>query len=237
MQKKIIDQGLDRLGIDISYPYDKFEAFEQMLLSYNERMDLTNITEPDEVALKHFLDSMTIFKVGQLKEEAKVIDLGTGAGFPAIPIKLVNDKLDMTLLDSQKKRLNFLDDVIDQMDLANIRTIHSRAEDMARDKDHREGYDILVSRAVARLRVLVELGLPLVRPGGIMVAMKGKDARLELDEAGSAITKLGGIFREIKEFDLSEDGDDKRGLVIIEKVKPTPDGFPRNYGQIKKKPL
>lgn len=237
MQAQLIDQGLERLNIHITYPNEALAQFQDLLLHYNKVMDLTGITEAEDIAIKHFLDSLTIFMVEEFKGPGRLLDLGTGAGFPAIPIRLTNPDLDMTLLDSQKKRLKFLDQVIDQMGLENISTIHGRAEDLGQDSDHRQAYDLVVSRAVANLQVLIELGLPLVKLGGLMVAMKGLDGRAEYKDAQKGIKILGGQVRDIIEFDLSENGENSRTLIVIEKIKPTPRTYPRNYGQIKKKPL
>lgn len=234
--KESIDLGLKRLKIDIEYDYKEFEKFYEILIEGNKRTDLTTIVEKEEVDIKHFLDSMTAFMIPEFREDKRLIDLGTGAGFPAIPLKIVNPQLDITLLDGLNKRLIFLEEVIEKMNFNKIRTFHSRGEDAGKDKKYREKYDIAVSRAVSRLNKLVELTLPLVKPGGIFLAMKGPDMGEELDEARNAITLLGGRVRDVIEFELTE-GDNGRTLVVIEKIKSTPAKYPRNYGQIKNKPL
>lgn len=236
MSKESIDVGLKNLDIDIDYDYKLFDEFYELLVKGNEKTDLTTIIEREDVDIKHFLDSMTAFKIPEFRKEKTLIDIGTGAGFPAIPLKLVNPNLKITLLDGLNKRLIFLEEVIKEMNLENIRTLHSRGEIAGRDKNHREKYDIAVSRAVSRLNKLVELSLPLVKVGGIFLAMKGVDLKEELEEAQKAMEELGGKIRDVIEFNLTQ-GENGRTLVVIEKVKKTPSKYPRQYGQIKNKPL
>lgn len=236
MSKESIDVGLKNLDIDIDYDYKLFDEFYELLVKGNEKTDLTTIIEREDVDIKHFLDSMTAFKIPEFRKEITLIDIGTGAGFPAIPLKLVNPNLKITLLDGLNKRLIFLEEVIKEMNLENIRTLHSRGEIAGRDKNHREKYDIAVSRAVSRLNKLVELSLPLVKVGGIFLAMKGVDLKEELEEAQKAMEELGGKIRDVIEFNLTQ-GENGRTLVVIEKVKKTPSKYPRQYGQIKNKPL
>lgn len=236
MIEKILDQGLKELGIDLELDYDRFLEFQELLLEWNEKMDLTNITEDEDVYVKHYLDSLSLFQMEEFRGEKKLLDIGTGAGFPGIPLKLVNDKLDIVLMDSLKKRLVFLDHVIEEMDLKDIHTIHTRAEEAANNKKYRENFDIVTSRAVARLNILTELALPYVKVGGIFAVMKGPGGLEELEEAQSAIEKLGGKVRLTKEFDLWEN-DNRRTLILVDKIKSTPSKYPRNFGQIKKKPL
>lgn len=213
----------------------RLEIFYDYMISYNKKTDLTNITEKDEVYIKHFLDSLMLFKIEEFKEAHTLVDIGTGAGFPGVPLKIINNNLDITLMDSLKKRLIFLDYIIDEMSLSDIRTLHARAEDMGNDT-LRDNFEIATSRAVSRLNKLVELTLPLVAPSGIFVAMKGKDAHEELDEAENAIKMLNGRVREVIDFKLFE-GDQDRSLIVIEKTAPTPKKYPRSFGKIKNKPL
>ncbi|MDO5028160.1 MAG: 16S rRNA (guanine(527)-N(7))-methyltransferase RsmG [Bacillota bacterium] len=236
MSRQILDQGLKDQAIDLDLNYQDFEKFYKLLKAGNEKTDLTNIIEEEEAYIKHFLDSLCLFKVAEFYEEKKLVDIGTGAGFPGLPLKLANPNLDITLLDSLKKRLNFLDSVIDQMDLKNIHTIHMRGEDAGKDPKMRESFDLATSRAVSRLNILVELALPLVKPGGLFVAMKGKNVDQEVQEAEKAIKTLGGSLKEVIKFNLTKD-DNQRALVVIEKVKASPKKYPRAYGQIKKRPL
>ena len=232
----LIDKGLQKHNIDITYNEDELEIFQQMLLDWNQKTDLTGITDPDEIAIKHFLDSFTPFKFDQFKNKATMVDVGTGAGFPAIPMKLVNKDLDITLLDSLNKRLIFLDEVIDQMVLQDIRTLHIRGEEAGQSDQYREHFDLGVSRAVARLNILLELSLPLIKVGGYFLAMKGRDGLIELDEAKDAIKILGAEVIKVEEMNLW-DGENERVLILLQKTKNTPKSYPRNFGQIKKRPL
>lgn len=232
----ILDEGLKRLDIDIDYDEEEFLKFYELLKEKNKVVDLTNIIEYEDVMIKHFLDSLTLFKFDEFKEEKTIIDIGTGAGFPGIPIKLVNKDLKITLLDSLNKRLVFLDEVIDKLNLKDIHTLHRRSEDIGNEKEYREKYDIAVSRAVSRMDKLVEMALPLVKVGGLFIAMKGKDTEDELNEALEGISILGGKVKDVVEFTLTE-GENERTLIVVEKIKKTPKKYPRNFGQIKKKPL
>lgn len=232
----ILDEGLKRLDIDIDYDEEEFLKFYELLKEKNKVVDLTNIIEYEDVMIKHFLDSLTLFKFDEFKEEKTIIDIGTGAGFPGIPIKLVNKDLKITLLDSLNKRLVFLDEVIDKLNLKDIHTLHRRSEDIGNEKEYREKYDIAVSRAVSRMDKLVEMALPLVKVGGLFIAMKGKDTEDELNEALEGISILGGKVKNVVEFTLTE-GENERTLIVVEKIKKTPKKYPRNFGQIKKKPL
>lgn len=232
----ILDEGLKRLDIDINYNEEEFLKFYELLKEKNKVVDLTNIIEYEDVMIKHFLDSLTLFKFDEFKEEKTIIDIGTGAGFPGIPIKLVNKDLKITLLDSLNKRLVFLDEVIDKLNLKDIHTLHRRSEDIGNEKEYREKYDIAVSRAVSRMDKLVEMALPLVKVGGLFIAMKGKDTEDELNEALEGISILGGKVKNVVEFTLTE-GENERTLIVVEKIKKTPKKYPRNFGQIKKKPL
>lgn len=236
MPKEILAQGLKDQAIDLEINYQDFDKFYELLKAGNEKNDLTNIIEEDEVYLKHFLDSLCLFKIKEFYGAKKLVDLGTGAGFPGIPLKLANPDLDITLLDSLNKRLIFLDSVIDQMDLKGIHTLHMRGEEAGKNPKLRESFDLGTSRAVSRLNMLVELALPLIKVGGYFVAMKGKNVDEEVAEATKAIETLGGQIEGLIKFDLSQ-GDNQRSLVVIKKVMASPKKYPRNFGQIKKKPL
>lgn len=235
MVSDFLKQALAEMNIDISKEsYEKFEKYYALLIDWNEKMNLTAITEPQQVAVKHFADSLTILKHLEIEKNAKVIDIGTGAGFPGIPLKIVRDDLDLTLLDSLNKRLVFLQNVCDELNIT-AKTIHSRAEEASRNKNYREVYDYAFSRAVAQLNLLCELCLPYVKKGGFFAAMKGPDAQSEIANAENAVELLGGKIKEIKEFSLPDNSG--RTLVIIEKIKPTPEKYPRHGSKIKSKPL
>jgi len=211
-------------------------AFEERLLETNKVMNLTAITEPEEMMKKHYWDSIFPLSKGIFPEGAKVVDVGCGAGFPSLPLKLAAPHLDMTLLDSLQKRLTFLDGVIADLELKEIRTLHLRAEDAGRDPAQRASYDIAVSRAVAELSKLLEYCLPLVKKGGALIAYKGATADEELERAQNAIRILGGKVEEVFHYTLPDE-EDKRAIIVIRKVNDTPKQYPRQPKQIKDKPL
>ena len=197
-------------------------------------MNLTNITEPLEVIEKHFIDSLTVLK--NVNENDSIIDVGTGAGFPGIPIKIAYPKSKVTLLDSLNKRIKFLNEVISKLNLEDINTIHGRAEELAHNKEHREKYDIAIARAVAPLNVLSEYLLPFVKIGGHAICMKGSKGKDESKEGENAIRILGGEIKSIKEFKLPNT-DIERTIVEIEKNKSTEKRYPRKPGTPSKEPL
>ena len=213
---------------------EKFFNYMNLLLEWNEKINLTAIVEEDDIILKHFIDSITINKY--LKNDNKIIDVGTGAGFPGIPISIINEEKQITLLDSLNKRVIFLQDVIDKINLKNVNAIHSRAEDFGKNKDYREKYDVAVSRAVASLNILLEYMLPLVKVGGKCICMKGSNIEEELENSKFAIKELGGRLIKKEEF-LLPDSDIKRNIIIIEKIKNTPSKYPRKSGTPVKQPL
>lgn len=236
MPKETLVNRLKEQNISVEVDFEKLEEYYSLLKEWNEKIDLTNIIEEDEVYLKHFLDSLTLFKIPEFNEKKTLVDIGTGAGFPGIVLKTANDSLDITLLDSLNKRLIFLDEVINELNLENIKTVHTRGEEAGLDDEFREKFDIGVSRAVSRLNKLAEISLPLIKVGGIFVAMKGKNTKEEITEGEIAIEELGGKIREVIEFELIP-GDHERTLVVIEKISPTPKKYPRPFGKIKNSPL
>ena len=213
---------------------EKFYNYMNILLEWNKKINLTAITDQNEIILKHFVDCATILK--EVNKSEKVLDIGTGAGFPGLPLKILNSSLDITLVDSLNKRINFLNEVINKLDLKTVRTIHSRAEDLAIVKEHRENYDCLVSRAVAPLNVLLEYTLPFVKMGGKCICMKGSNFEEEIKISKKALNILGGNIKEIKEVTLP-DTDIKRYIIIIEKIKSTPKSYPRKAGKPSKEPI
>ena len=218
-----------------------FRKYAEMLKEKNKVMNLTSITDDEGIALKHFIDSLTIASYVD-EEQSKVkgrkvslIDVGTGAGFPGIPLKINKPDLDLTLLDSLAKRLTFLKEVCGELGLENVKFVHSRAEDAGKDKKYREKFDIAAARAVANLPVLCEYCLPFVRKGGCFIAMKGK-LEEELKDAEKAISILGGKIETVKEFQLPGTDAD-RTIVVIRKIKETPARFPRQAGKPSKEPI
>lgn len=211
-----------------------FYDFMNLLIEKNKVMNLTGITEPKEVILKHFIDSLTILKY--IDKNSTVIDVGTGAGFPGLPLKIADESLEMTLLDSLNKRINFLNEVIENTQLENIDTIHGRAEDFGKDIKYREKYDVVTSRAVASLNILLEYMLPFVKIGGKCICMKGSNCDDEIENAKNAVKVLGGKIEKIEKFNLPN-SDNNRTILIIKKVKKTDRQYPRNAGIPTKKPL
>ncbi len=225
------------LKIDIKISEKELEKFYQymkLLIEWNEKMNLTAIIEPNDVILKHFIDSITINKY--IDEQSKVMDIGTGAGFPGIPLKILNEDVKMTLVDSLNKRVQFLKEVGKQLELTNIEYIHSRAEELAGSSLHRQQYDFVTSRAVARLTTLLEYMLPFVKIGGRCICMKGPNIIEELEEARKAIQLLGGEI-ETTENMLLPDSNQERNIIIIKKVVDTPAKYPRKAGIPSKQPI
>ena len=232
--KDIIKKECAAVGVELTDAQcAQFEKYYNLLIDWNSRINLTRITEPYEVAVKHFADSLTLLKYFDIPEAAKVIDVGTGAGFPGIPLKIARPDIKLTLLDSLNKRLSFLSEVCDEIGIE-AELVHSRAEDGSKDAKYREKYDLAVSRAVARLNVLSEYCLPYVKVGGNFAAMKGPELGEELNEAKAAIQTLGGNISAVNEFSLKDSG---RTIVIIEKAAHTPKAYPRHGSKIKSKPL
>lgn len=224
-----------QFGIELSEKeQNNFYNYMKLLLDWNQKINLTAITEPKEVITKHFVDSLSI--VRHINENDKILDIGTGAGFPGIPLKIVLEKNEITLLDSLNKRINFLNEVIEKLDLKNIQAIHGRAEEFNKIDGNRESYDIIVSRAVAKLNVLLEYMLPFVKLNGRCICMKSVDIDEELKEAENAIKILGGEIEKIDEIIL-KNTDIKRKIIVIKKVNKTPSKYPRKAGTPAKEPI
>lgn len=207
--------------------------FGDLLLEWNQHLNLTRITDPQDVILKHFIDSMVL---ARYVSGTSFADIGTGAGFPGIPLKILRPELDMVLMDSLKKRLDFVDTVIVSLGLNGIRTVHARAEDFGRNDDFRGRFDCVSSRAVARLPVLLEYAMPILKVNGLLLAPKGALAEVELTEAQRAISVLGGKVDSIEYLNLGE-GAEHRAVVLIRKIKDTPSIYPRQAGTPSKKPI
>lgn len=211
---------------------DKFEIYQRLLIEWNEKMNLTAITEPQEIKIKHFEDSLTCIKSGYIKDNDKVIDVGTGAGFPGLPIKFANDTVDLTLMDSLNKRLIFLGEVLKETK-TNANLIHMRAEEGGQNAKYREKYDVAVSRAVANMSVLCEYCLPFVKVGGFFLAMKSKEYETELTQATDIIKRLGGSIKEVQLHTLTGD-EITHSIIVIEKIKTTPNAYPRKGKKVGK---
>ncbi len=237
IDKGYLQQSCKVLGIEVTdTAADKLDRYARLLVEKNKVMNLTAITEPIEVVNKHFIDSLLLLKHVNVKQGAALIDVGTGAGFPAIPCKVVRDDLRITLLDSLNKRVNFLNEVTDDIGIT-VNAVHGRAEELGLSQKlgFREQFDIATARAVANLRDLSEYCLPFVKIGGVFVSLKGPDITAEVEQAENAIKILGGEVLEVVSYSLPDDS--ARTMVIVKKVKPTPPNYPRNAGRMKKSPL
>ena len=214
----------------------KFERLTGLLLSWNERMNLTAITDPRQIVIKHYLDALTLGLAAPQFDGMRLLDVGAGAGFPGLPLAIAHPKLALTLLDATAKKLRFVEAVSQALGLRNVGVLHARAEDASHQRDHREGYDIVVARAVAKMPVLAEYTLPFCRLGGKVIAMKGSAAHEETQAAACAIAKLGGALTSIYEVRLPT-LEMPRHLVVITKVKPTAKVYPRQAGTPSRQPL
>lgn len=229
-------KGLEELNISLSdYQIEQFLIYYELLVEKNKVMNLTAITEFSEVVYKHFLDSLSIVKVYR-PESDKIIDIGTGAGFPGIPLKIAFPGTNIVLMDSLNKRVRFLDEVIEKLNLSNIKAVHGRAEDYGVERSYREVFDICTSRAVAKLSTLSEYCLPFIRVGGMFIAYKSGNISQEFKEAKRAIKTLGGRIDGIEEFEIPHT-EIKRSLILINKTLITPAIYPRMAGKPSKLPL
>ena len=238
--KDILKEEINKIGIQLDdEQMNQFLKYYDLLTEWNRFMNLTAITDYKEVIQKHFVDSLSIIKaidIEYLQEDKHLIDIGTGAGFPGIPIKIVFPKLKITLLDSLNKRIKFLNEVIGGLKLKDIEAIHGRAEDYARHEKYREQYDVCVSRAVANLSTLSEYSLPFVKTGGYFISYKSEKIEEEIKNSKNAVTLLGGNIDKIVRFNLP-DTDIKRAFIIIRKEKLTNKKYPRKSGIPSKEPL
>ena len=233
----VLEQGCEQIGISLNEEQkQQFIAFYEYLVEKNKVMNLTGITEFQEVLVKHFLDSLACVKAVDIKKVTTVMDIGTGAGFPGVPLKIAFPHLEACLLDSLKKRVNFLEETFALLKLQNITAIHGRAEEFAKNKSYRENYDLCVSRAVANLATLSEYCLPYVKVGGKFISYKSGTVQEEAEQAEKAVRILGGKIQDVVYFNLP-DSEIQRSLVVIEKIKPTPGKYPRKAGTPLKEPL
>ena len=221
-----------KYGLDLTEEqYRKFDKYAEFLVEYNKNVNLTAITEPKEILVKHFIDSVLLSKYADISENSSLIDVGTGAGFPSIPLKIMRNDIKITLLDSLAKRIAFLEKLCDMLEIE-AEFIHGRAEDNARMAEYREKFDFSCARAVANLSVLSEYCIPFVKVGGYFLSMKGRGD--DIDGAENAVKILGGEISNIAEYTLESD---TRKIVLVNKISQTPTKYPRNSGQIKKKSL
>jgi 16S rRNA (guanine527-N7)-methyltransferase len=215
-----------------------FELYGRELVAWNQKVNLTRITAPKEIAVKHFLDSLSVqLALADLPASFSVIDVGTGAGLPGLPLKIVRPELHLTLLESTGKRTAFLQHLVDRLGLTGIRVVTARAEEAGQNPEHREQYDVALARAVSTLPVLAEYTLPLVKVGGRVIAQKGQNPAAEITASANALGILGGQIREVQPVTVPGLEEAARHLVVIQKIKPTPRQYPRRPGLPAKKPI
>ena len=233
----ILKQGIEDFGIETNEKMlEDFEEYKELLVEWNQKMNLTGIEDEKEVFIKHFLDSISAVTKGYIQNGMSLIDVGTGAGFPGMPLRICLPELKVTLLDSLNKRINFLQEVSSKLSIDDIEFIHGRAEDFGKNEDYREKYDIATARAVAGLPVLMEFCVPFIKVGGYFVCLKGPNANLELEESKKAMEVLGVEYIEKIDVKLPE-SDLNHNILIFKKVKNTPSKYPRKAGKVSKNPI
>ena len=234
--REFLKEAANKINITLTdHQLEQFLLYKDILLEWNNRINLTAITDPEEIIIKHFIDSLTCARY--IKDGQRVIDVGTGAGFPGIPLKILfADRIQITLLDSLNKRVKFLNEAVASLKINDTNIMYARAEDAANNNQHRENYDIAVSRAVANLAGLSEYCLPFVKLGGFMASMKGPKIEDELKSVKKAMEVLGGSIEKIEKITLPM-SDIIHAIIIIKKVKITPHNYPRKAGKIQKNPL
>jgi len=233
----VLKSGSEKMDLNLDdIAIDRFRKYSDELIEWNKVMNLTSIVDPEEIAVKHFLDSLGCIFEGIGDGNISLIDVGTGAGFPGLPLKIAYDKIALTLLDSLNKRINFLNHVVDELELEDVHCVHGRAEIMGQDEEFREQFDVSVSRAVAELNVLSEYCLPFVKVGGYFISQKSKLVENEIENSKDAIRILGGEIVDVKKVEVPF-LDAERYLVVIKKVESTPGKYPRRAGMPTKKPL
>ena len=233
MNKELLIEGIKKLGMETTEEQiERFSKYSELLKEWNNKINLTAITDDDGISVKHFLDSILPLAHIEIKTGANIADVGTGADFPGLPIKIIRDDINLTLIDSLNKRINFLTLVSNELNLSNTVCVHGRAEDLSRKPEYREKFDYVISRAVANMTALSEYCLPYIKPGGMFIALKAEGAEQEVDSARAMICNLGGRIDKIIKAPLPN-SDIVRSLIVIKKVKPTPKSFPRTSKKIK----
>ena len=233
----ILRQGIKGFGIEVSdQVISDLKTYREILVDWNQKMNLTGIEEEKEVFIKHFLDSISAVSNGYIKDGISLIDVGTGAGFPGLPLKICLQNIKLTLLDSLNKRINFLQEVSNTVNLKDVEFIHGRAEDFGKNSDYREQYDVATARAVAGLPILMEFCVPFVKVGGYFVCLKGPNANLELEESKAAMDVLGIEFVEKIDIELPNE-ELKHNILVFKKIKNTPEKYPRKAGKPAKSPI
>ncbi len=235
--RELLKEGLDKFGIATNDKIlNDFSIYREILVEWNQKMNLTGIEDERQVYIKHFLDSVSCVTNGYIKDGISIIDVGTGAGFPGMPLRICLNNIKLTLLDSLNKRINFLQEVSNNLEIDDIKFIHGRAEDFGKDLEYREQYDVATARAVAGLPVLMEFCVPFIKVGGYFVCLKGPNANLELEESKGAMEALGIEFIEKIDIELP-DSDLDHNILVFKKVKNTPEKYPRKAGKPAKSPI
>lgn len=235
IDKNLLSKECLKYDIELTnHQIDSLDEFSKILIEWNEKFNLTAITEPDQIVYKHLIDSLLVLKAIDLKNNSSLADIGTGAGFPSTPISIVRKDINITQIDSLRKRVGFLQHVSDSLDL-NIKAFHGRAEEFGRKTEYRESFEYVTARAVAPLNKLAEYCLPLVKVGGFFIAMKGLEYKTEIEDSKKAISVLGGKIEEVKSFKLPDLSN--RTIILIKKISHTPTKYPRNSGKISKNPI
>ena len=231
--------GAKAMGVHLTEEMlDAFLLYNRLLLEWNQKLNLTALTAPEDVLHKHFLDSLALGRAPDSHEIKSVADIGSGAGFPGIPLKIAHPDWEITLVDALGKRVRFLEDVISELELKGITAVHARAEEIGRDAVHRGRYDCCVTRAVSALPVIAEYGLPLLRTGGLFAAYKGRQYHEELATSGAALEELGGALRGVFPYQIGPPEDAaERALILVKKIGATPEKYPRRPGKPEKNPL
>ncbi len=235
IDKSLLKNEAEKIGISLNDEMlERFDTYAQFLVETNKVQNLTRITEPDEIVIKHFVDSLTLLTVYNVPSGAKVADIGTGAGFPGVALKIVRPDIELTLIDSLGKRINFLNELCDKLGFS-AETYHLRAEEAGLKAELREKFDVTTARAVARLNILCEYCIPLTKTGGAFISMKGPTGSEEADESVKASDILGGKIKSVNKLTLSDSSE--RQIIIIDKISSTPSKYPRHGGKISKNPL
>ena len=237
--KNLLEAGIKELDLELKLKEKQINQFKQylaILQEWNQKMNLTALNKADEIIIKHFLDSLSCFKLINVKQAKRMLDVGTGAGFPGLPIKIFNPDSNLVLLEAVRKKIFFLQELCYKLDLSRIEFIHGRAEEFGQDNNYRESFDLVVSRAVAEINILIEYTLPFVKVGGELIIQKGRNIEQELNRAKAGIKLLGGEIERITEFNLAI-VKERRNLIKIKKIRETPSKYPRRAGKPEKDPL
>lgn len=235
INKDFLKQNIEKLNFEVNdVQLKQFDDYSDILFEWNQKINLTAITDSEGIAMKHFIDSLLLLKAFDLPKNSSLIDVGTGAGFPSVPVKIIRSDIKITMIDSLNKRINFLKELSSKLNI-NSKCIHSRAEELGQDKNYREKFDVATARAVANLVILSEYCLPFVKIGGHFIVLKGSDIESELEQGEKVIKALGGEITDVKKYFLPDNS--VRNIIIVKKISQTATKYPRNASKIKKTPI